>query len=394
MFDHETTMAVTASIFGLSTLISSYQIFNVDKRIQEDHLQQLALFSEYGRMAFTEETKSSSSKSDKEKKHKPFQHIDFLVRDWQNFDCDGEGPISKLEKEMDDYLDVVIDERTAKDLQDTREQIHSCFDSIKCFLMTHPGRDVTKKKYKGEVDLVDPTFLRLLDRYCSKVFGNLQPKKIQGRELMAAELFAYIKAYANLFATGAKFPEASTMLEATSTANNVNATHTSLEVYKSGMDELAGANCTRYVRQEDLESSHKYLMKEATIVFDDMANFGNPRAIEESKGELMNDIFQSYELYCKLNEGRNPFSGLEIVIVPLIITFVSLIMRKFTDYTCSDWSQTCKATSEVLAETSGIVFFFLIIVFATKAREFSDFIKKLKTGYDAVFGAGLKHKAD
>jgi len=397
MFDHETTMAVTASIFGLSTLISSYQIFNVDKRIQEDHLQQLALFSEYGRMAISEETKTSSSPNkdkSKDNKNKPFQHIDFLVRDWQNFDCDGEGPIPKLEKEMDDYLDHVIDERAAKDLQDTREQINSCFSSIECFLMTHPGRDVTKKKYKGEVDLVDPTFLRLLDRYCYKVFGSLKPKMIQGRELMAAELLAYMKAYANLFATGAKFPEASTMLEATATANNVNATHTSLDVYKSGMDELAGANCTRYVRQEDLETSHRNLMKEATLVFDDMANFGNPRAIEEVKGELMNDIFQSYELYCKINEGRNPFSGLEIVIVPLIITVVSLIMRKFTDYTCSDWSQTCKATSEVLAETSGIVFFFLIIVFATKAREFSDFIKKLKTGYDAVFGGGFKPKAD
>ena len=49
MFDNETTMALTASIFGLSTLLSSYQIYNVDKRIQEDNLQQLALFSEYGR---------------------------------------------------------------------------------------------------------------------------------------------------------------------------------------------------------------------------------------------------------------------------------------------------------------------------------------------------------
>jgi len=390
MFDHETTMAVTASIFGLSTLISSYQIFNIDKRIQEDHLQQLALFSEYGRMALSEENKKNKSKS---KDLKPFQHIDFLVRDWQNFDCDGEGEISKLEKEMEDYLEGVIEERTAKDLQDTREQIHSCFSSIQCFLLTHPGRDVTKKKYKGEVDLVDPTFMRLLDRYCVRVFGDLKPKMIQGRELMAAELLAYIKAYASLFVTGAKFPEASTMLEATATANNVNATHTSLEVYKSGMDGLAGATVTRYVRQEDLESSHRNLMKEATNMFDDMANFGNSKAIEKSKGELMHEIFENYEVYCKLNEGRNPFSGLEIVIVPLIITFVSLIMRKFTDYTCSDWSQTCKATSEVLAETSGIVFFFLIIVFATKAREFSDFIKKLKTGYAAVFGAG-KQKAD
>lgn len=51
MFDNETTMSLTASIFGLSTLLSSYQIYNVDKRIQEDNLQQLALFSEYARLA-------------------------------------------------------------------------------------------------------------------------------------------------------------------------------------------------------------------------------------------------------------------------------------------------------------------------------------------------------
>lgn len=35
--------------------LSSCQIYNVEKRIQEDHLQQLALFSEYGRMALNKE---------------------------------------------------------------------------------------------------------------------------------------------------------------------------------------------------------------------------------------------------------------------------------------------------------------------------------------------------
>lgn len=33
---------------------SRYQIYNVDKRIQEDNLQHLALFSEYGRMALAQ----------------------------------------------------------------------------------------------------------------------------------------------------------------------------------------------------------------------------------------------------------------------------------------------------------------------------------------------------
>ncbi len=49
MFDSETSQMLTASIFGLSTLLSSRQIYNVDKRVQEDNLQHLALFTEYGR---------------------------------------------------------------------------------------------------------------------------------------------------------------------------------------------------------------------------------------------------------------------------------------------------------------------------------------------------------
>lgn len=49
MFDSDTSQMMTACIFGLSTMISSYQIFNVKDRVKEDDLQHLALFSEYGR---------------------------------------------------------------------------------------------------------------------------------------------------------------------------------------------------------------------------------------------------------------------------------------------------------------------------------------------------------
>ena len=34
MFDMETAQMLTAAIFGLSTLISSYLVYNVEKRIQ------------------------------------------------------------------------------------------------------------------------------------------------------------------------------------------------------------------------------------------------------------------------------------------------------------------------------------------------------------------------
>lgn len=51
MFDMQTSPELTAAIFGLSTLLSSYQIYNIKFQIQEDKLQQLHYFTEFSRVA-------------------------------------------------------------------------------------------------------------------------------------------------------------------------------------------------------------------------------------------------------------------------------------------------------------------------------------------------------
>ena len=332
MFDHETTMGLTAAIFGLSTLLSSYQIYNVDKRIQEDNLQQLALFTEYGRMALhaDEESKvkkleakvltceyKGAKKNDKKevKKEpvlKPFQKIEFLVRDWQNFD--DEEDLDKCESEMKKHLEDVIAERAAADLKDTRDQINSCFEEISCYMFTHPGIKVTKKTYGGEVKHIDDIFLALLDRFCHRVFNgnNLTPKKIHGRELTAAELGIFIKEYAAMFTSGAHFPEASTMLEATASANNSNATNLSVSKYKELMDKLAGPRVDVYTQSDIFEKMHQDFMNEVNDIFESIANFGSSSGIEKARQEMMRKITEDFELYNKLNESRNPLAGLEM----------------------------------------------------------------------------------
>ena len=199
MFDCETTMGLTAAIFGLSTLLSSFMIYNVDKRIQEDNLQQLALFSEYGRMALVSDNAREGVSADKSK---PFQRIEFVVRDWQNFD-DDTLPIQNLQKSMDTYLQKVIRSRPSKDLQETREQITNCFEKIGCYLLPHPGFSVTKKTYDGSVSQIEDGFLRLLGGLCGKVFGHeMEPKRINGRDLTAGELGEFVKAYSEMFHGG------------------------------------------------------------------------------------------------------------------------------------------------------------------------------------------------
>mmetsp|Transcript_13041 Transcript_13041/g.19909 ORF Transcript_13041/g.19909 Transcript_13041/m.19909 type:complete len:564 (+) Transcript_13041:131-1822(+) len=391
MFDNETTMGLTASIFGLSTLLSSYQIYNVDKRIQEDNLQQLALFSEYARMAMTSHGTDESEPIGKN--NRPFQQIEFLVRDWQNFE--EEEDFEKMQEEMEEYLQKVIAEREATDLKETREQIVSCFEKITCYGLVHPGPAVTKKKYAGDIKSVDPTFVELLDRYCRRIFNpeTLVPKIIHGRELTSVELSSYFKAYADLFTTGATFPEAGTLLNATAQANNTNAVTLSLEDYKQKMNRIAGPNCSNYVRPEELKELHREVMGKSMSTFKSIANFGGQRHIEEAREKLLHEVDETFLVYTKLNESRNPLAGFETYILPIAIALVAYVLRVIADTTCSGWSTVCRKSSDFLSHLYAVVVCFLLIIGMTKAQQIKDLFNRLKGAIKLIIDGG-KDKTD
>jgi len=254
------------------------------------------------------------------------------------------------------------------------------------------------------VGKIEPLFMSLLDRYCQRVFDTiggdggaprLGPKTVRGRELSAVELGTYIKSYAQMFEEiGAHFPKAETMLEATSKANNANAINASAEKYTEMMNMVAGPNATDYHQRDVLNTKHNEANRLALKAFEDMANFGSRKAIDEARMKVMQKIAKDYEVFVSLNDGRNPLLGMETYLLPMLVAGISFILRWIADFTCSSWSQTCRASSDLLSHIYMVVFFFLVIVASTKAKQISEFLERGKAAYRMLTDAPSKQKRD
>jgi atlastin len=338
MFDNETTMTLTAQIFGLSTLTSSFQIYNVRNLIQENNLGDLALFSEYGRAALEPPDVSDAAASGK----KPFQRLQFLVRDWENFDTTWTDSTSEDEKDviykqtkaaMDAYMYEVIHPNRAEDLQSTRAQISRCFEQVDCFLLPHPGLDVPEKTYDGAIKSIRSHFRGMLNRYVRLLFDQeLEPKSIQGRSIKGTELVEYFKSYVSMFqdSSGA-FPEAKTMLAATTEANTNNAAKLARIHYNEQMEKVTKDG---FLKTAEFDSIDKIVQLESLKVFSKLATFGEPSSIEKTRKSLEGELAKIRKTYVNINHLRNPFRSVEMYVVPICVAIFSRIAAHFIHFSC------------------------------------------------------------
>ena len=145
----------------------------------------------------------------------PFQTLQFLVRDWNEFedlepeDLQGEENMKKLEQNMTDYLKSVLSttDSSNKDLVSVRKHINDCFETVDAFLLPHPGFEVVKKSYDGDFGKIRNTFKQLMRHYVHALFEErLAPKCIHGAYVTANELLQYVKAYTKVFCEAKAFP--------------------------------------------------------------------------------------------------------------------------------------------------------------------------------------------
>ena len=292
IFDQELNQAMTIALISLSTIVSSYQIYNLDKRIQEDHLCNMAYFSAYSDLVSnTNNTKIG-------------QTLCLLVRDWQNFENNFD--LDRCKAEAEKYKnDFLIDVGTMDKVKiDTRKKIHDTYDSVVLHLCPHPGYLVTEGKFSGRMTEVRDDFKIHVDHIITHMISELKPKRLSSSQLLTCdELPRYMEGYVSLYENVREsLPEAMTILETTEKICQENAKTKTIHFYK---DMMMTRMKSRSMTKEDVEAWHKSCVRDAQRYFNKLYIMGKDEAIKNIRISIMSDIDMEFKQFMMMACEKN-----------------------------------------------------------------------------------------
>lgn len=315
-FDPGQTIGQTATIFALSTLISSLQIYNLMNNIQEDNLNVLDMFLGYGQLALDKSAE------------KPFQELCFLVRDWRfpkDFDFGSEGGAAFLKEKLE-----LLDEDPESPDNKTRLRIENCFEKKTCFLMPYPGEQVStgEEQFKGQISEMNPNFVDHLRVFVPQILSpkNLLVKKVGGSQVNGQSLLEYFKVYAETF-KGGEMPEAKNLYDATAEASNLAAVSNSKNFYLKSMKGICGTN-KPYVNPKILEQKHNQLLKESLKMFESTKKLGGEDYSKNYCDDLMKEIANSFDEFVEMNNSKNMFNMWGSPLILLCFWFIAFTLSR------------------------------------------------------------------
>uniref|UniRef100_A0A671WCN0 Atlastin GTPase 2 n=1 Tax=Sparus aurata TaxID=8175 RepID=A0A671WCN0_SPAAU len=317
-FDSQSTIKDCATLFALSTMTSSVQVYNLSQNVQEDDLQHLQLFTEYGRLAMEEVYE------------KPFQTLMFLIRDWSypyEHPYGLEGGQSFLEKRLQ------VKQNQHEELQNVRKHIHSCFSNIGCFLLPHPGLKVaTNPHFDGRLRDIDEEFKKELVNLVPTLLSpeNLVEKEIGGVKITCRDLLHYFKAYMKIY-QGEELPHPKSMLQATAEANNLAAVAGAKDAYNKSMEQVCGGD-KPYISPAELERRHVDLRQASVRHFRSVKKMGGEDFCRRYQEQLEAELDEAYANFSKHNDGKNIFYAARTPATLFAVMFIMYVVSLVTGF--------------------------------------------------------------
>ncbi|KAA0717693.1 Atlastin-2 [Triplophysa tibetana] len=317
-FDSQSTIRDCATVFALSTMTSSVQVYNLSQNIQEDDLQHLQLFTEYGRLAMEEIYEI------------PFQKLLFLIRDWcfpYDFNYGLDGGNRFLERRLQ------VKQNQHEELQNVRKHIHACFSSVDCFLLPHPGLKVATNPYfDGRLRDIDDQFKKELQDLVPLLLApeNLVEKEIGGAKVTCRDLLEYFKAYIKIY-QGEELPHPKSMLQATAEANNLTAVAGAKDTYSRTMEKVCGGD-KAYIAPIDLQRFHEEYKDTSVKQFSAVKKMGGVEYSQRYQEQLETELEEVYTNFVKHNESKNIFYAARTPATLFAVMFVTYMVSTVTGF--------------------------------------------------------------
>lgn len=307
IFDRHLNQAMNTALICLSTLLSSYQIYNLDKRIQDNYINN-AYFSAYTDLLSEinpdkdnnddnyDNDNNSNNNSNNSKKIG--QTLSLLVRDWQNFEdvYDMDNCIRETNKYQRDFMS-----------DNSEDKIMKIFDRVNVRLCPHPGHLVTEGEFTGNLNSIRKEFLLHVEYIIGDILSNLEPKKIvldknNRKNLLFSDVPEFMQRHVDLYRNINKLAEPKTILETTTKMSQNIAKTYIIEQYKKNMIDALGS---KKLTKDEIHKIHMASRTSAMSYYNKIRMMGNTREIMDIKNKIEREILQEYYVFAKMASDKN-----------------------------------------------------------------------------------------
>lgn len=344
-WDSTMTKEQSATIFGLTAVLSSKLIYNITQQIQEDKVDNLTYFMQFAQSAIHQASVAMQSEGhqvNEAEVDRPFQCLDFLVRDWRNFRKDM--TMEQCSEQMKEHMARHVNPKRVKE-NSTAEVLNNMFHRISCHCLPHPGLAIQEDCWGGEVADISPDFIRFIDVYVKEVFRTeLKPKQILGSDLSALTFPHVLKDFVGAFRDAA--PAAMTFTQAITNSTVLLAKEQCMKQYQKKMDKVLRQNSAG-LDESKFNEVHDDVQKAVQDSYNHITIFGSEEVRKETWAAIQESLESLRSRYSEDNMRKleKALAGYAHI---TIIGFTFFILDKFSDFSCDWWSQTCCEASRLM----------------------------------------------
>lgn len=194
-WDSSMSKEQSATVFGLTAILSTKLIYNIQNRVTEDRIDNLDYFTTFAQAALSELPRKPLCRTESNEEvslgepslghwYPPatstnpedceFGSLEFVVRDWEHFEetWNASMCVDQMLEHLDSHINT--DNITNPSRCEIVERLKASFNTVGCFGLPHPGRRIPRHNWEGSIQDIDPDFLKLLDILFTDMFSEDQ----------------------------------------------------------------------------------------------------------------------------------------------------------------------------------------------------------------------------